>query len=114
MIKNPCIDPAFVQIDSLALTDQIYDLYDFDPVGFQWIHPDFVLVTNPISHALCGGFTYAATFMNNVIDMTTNPMKYDTLTRTYTFYSEDFALIGSQPFTLEAHLTDYPVTKTAV
>lgn len=50
--------------------------------------------------------------MNIVIDMTTDPMKYDTLTRTYTFYSEDFGLIGSQPFTLETQLTDYPVTKT--
>ena len=51
--------------------------------------------------------------MNNVIGILTDPMKYDTLTRTYTFYSEDFDLIGSQIFTLGAHLTDYPVTKTA-
>jgi len=88
-------------------------LYDFDPIGFQWLHPEFVLVTNPISHTLCGGFTYSATFMNSVTDLSTDPMKYDSLTRTYTFYSEDFGLIGSQPFTLEAHLTLYPVTKTA-
>ena len=87
-------------------------MYDFDPVGFQWLHPEFVLVTNPISHTLCGGFTYSATFMNSVTDLSTDPMNYDSLTRTYTFYSEDFGLIGSQPFTLEAHLTDYPVTKT--
>ena len=41
-------------------------------------------------------------------------MSYDEVARTFTIYSEDMSLIGLQTFTLEAHLTDYPVTRTAV
>ena len=37
-------------------------------------------------------------------------MSYDQATRTYSFYSEDDGLVGDHPFTLAAHLTDYPVT----
>ena len=91
-----------------------YVLYDFSLIGLQWIHDPFVLNTVPIAHTLCGGFTYEATFMNNSIDLTTMPMTYDTATRTYSIYSEDFSLIGSHPFTIEGHLTEYPVTATAI
>ena len=40
-------------------------------------------------------------------------MSYDSVTRTFSFYSEDYDLIGSHQFTLEAHLTEYPVTATS-
>ena len=63
---------------------------------------------------LCGGLTYEATFMNIAVNTGTVPMKYDTAIRTYSIYSEDFSLIGSHTFTLEAHLTNYPVTATPV
>ena len=52
--------------------------------------------------------------MGNPIDKTTLPMIYDMDTRMYTIYSEDLTLIGLQPFSIEAHLTDYPVTATPV
>ena len=52
--------------------------------------------------------------MDNSIDTLSAPMKYDTATRTYSLYSEDFSLIGDQTFTLEAHLTDWPVIATLV
>ena len=71
-------------------------------------------MTTPDSHTLCGEFTYEATFMDNPIDLSTAPMSYDEVARTFTIYSEDMSLIGLQTFTLEAHLTDYPVTRTAV
>ena len=90
-------------------------MFDFAPIGLQWIHDPFVLSTSPIiEHMLCGGLTYEATFMNIAANTGTVPMKYDTATRTYSFYSEDFSLIGFHIFTLEAHLTNYPVTATAV
>ena len=90
-------------------------MYDFAPTGLQWIHDPFDISTSPIiAHTLCGGLTYEATFMNIAVDTGTEPMKYDTASRTYSFYSEDFGLIGAQTFTLEAHLTNYPVTATAV
>ena len=51
--------------------------------------------------------------MNDPIDTTTAPLEHDTDTRTYTIYSEDYPnLIGIHPYSLEAHLTDYPVTRT--
>ena len=69
-------------------------MFDFAPSGLQWVHDPFVLVTDPIPHTLCGGFTYEATFIASSIDTVSAPMKYDTATRMYSFYSEDFSLIG--------------------
>ena len=33
-LKNPCIDPGFVSIQKSALTDQRYELFEHDPIGF--------------------------------------------------------------------------------
>jgi len=93
-IKNPCIDPNYVTIQTKPLNDQNYDLYDLAPNGLQWIHDAFVLNTLPFSHTLCGGFTYKATFKDTAISASSSPMKYETATRTYSFYSEDFGLLG--------------------
>ena len=71
-------------------------------------------MTSPTSHTLCGELTYEATFMDSSIDESSDPMSYDEVTKTFTIYSEDMTLIGLQTFTLEAHLTDYPVTRMAV
>ena len=42
----------------------------------------------------------------------TEPMKYDTDTRTFSFYSEDTNLLGDHEFTISAFLTEYPVIET--
>ena len=76
-LKNPCIDPAYVTIESMPLVIHSYDLYDFDPTGLQWIHDPFNVNTVPISHTLCGDLTYEATFMDNPIDTVSDPMKYN-------------------------------------
>ena len=39
-------------------------------------------------------------------------MSYDMSTRSFAFYSEDFNLIGDHEFSIEAYLTEYPVTET--
>ena len=83
-------------------------------MGLQWSHGPFTLNTVPIDHDFCGDFTYESTFKGNPIDTTSAHMQYDTATRAYIFYSEDMSLIGLWYYTLEAHLTDYPVTRTAV
>lgn len=83
------------------------------PDGLVWVHDAFTLDTVPITHSLCGDFTYLATFDSNYIDTLSSPMVYDTTSRTYSIYSEEFGLIGSHTFTLEGFLTDYPVTATA-
>ena len=41
-----------------------------------------------------------------------SPMTHDSASRAFTFYSEDFDLIGPQEFAVEAHLTNYPTLST--
>ena len=52
--------------------------------------------------------------MNIAIDTVSQPLQYDTSTRTFTLYSEDFSLIGTHVYTLQAHLTSYITTATAI
>ena len=40
-------------------------------------------------------------------------MSYDTNTRSFVIYSEDFSLLGTHVITVAAHLETYPLTKTA-
>ena len=42
------------------------------------------------------------------------PVKYDGSTRTHNVYSEDETLKGIKPYTVQASLTDYPTTVSAV
>ena len=77
------------------------------------MHDPFILDTVPIVHTLCGDLTYVATFMNNPIDTLSLPMIYDAATQQYSIYTEDVNLVGTHPYTIEAFLTDYPVTATA-
>lgn len=52
---------------------------------------------------LCGGFTYTAYFMGEEISATSEPMSYDAATRTFTFFSDDWAMIGDREFAVKAH-----------
>ena len=94
--------------------NQVYDLYDFDPAGLQWTHSEFTIFTVPIAHTLCGDLTYEATFMSQAIDSVAQPMSYDPASHSFAFYSEDYNLIGSQEFTIQAFLTNFPTVVTAV
>ena len=52
-------------------------------------------------------------------DPMTNPVGYDPASRTHTVYSEDFALLDGQlfkdyPYTVNAYLTNYPVTQSSL
>ena len=121
-VKNPCINPAFVTIDSKALpTGEEYTLHELKVTGgYSFTHTAFEIVTTPISHTLCGDLTYVATFESITINTTTKPpMEYDTATRIFTIYSEDFILVGTRSISVEAYLNDYsqetraaPVTTT--
>ena len=42
-----------------------------------------------------------------------NPVGYDSATRTHTVYSEDFSLLGLREYTVKASLEDYPTTTSA-
>ena len=108
IIKNPCIDPAFVKIEKAILLNKIYELYEHDPLGLQFVHDTFTIETEPISHILCGSLVYDSTFMTAKIDGSidvlddpnSNPVSYDQASRQHTIYSEDFSLLGLRPYTV--------------
>ena len=107
-LKNPCIDIAYVTIQQAELQNIEYYLHSYDLLGFQFVHDPFIINTVPISHNLCGQLTYESTFMTIPIDNSisvlseplSNPISYDKTMRQHTLYSEDFTLIGLQPYTV--------------
>ena len=84
-------------ISTAVLLNQVYELYENDPIGFQFTHDPFTVVTTPIAHSLCGSLSYTSTFMATLIDPATDPMVdpavdpigYDQLNRRHTIYSEN-------------------------
>ena len=96
----------------MSLLDRAYDLYDHPPLGLHWVHKKFIVKTLPIDHTLCGGLTYEATLNNLAVDSTTKPLTYESASRAFYYYSEDHDLIGPHTFTVQAHLTNYPVIAT--
>ena len=52
--------------------------------------------------------------MGNSIDSLSVPVSYVALTRTFTIYSEDTNLVGSQEFGLSAYLTSYQTITTGI
>ena len=93
-----------------------YALHDYKSAGgYTFVHNAFDLVTSPITHSLCGSsLAYTAIFNNVVIDTSTKPpMAYDSATRTFDIYSEDFDLLGTRTIKVAAYLTSYPVIKTS-
>ena len=79
----------------------------FDAIS-SWVHDEFSIKTYPFDHNLCGNLSYKATFMGVNIDLTTDPVIYDSSKWTFTIYSEDGSLRAVHPYTVETHLVDYP------
>ena len=49
-----------------------YILHDYKAVGgYTFTHDPFIIVTSPITHSMCGGLTYTATFNGSAISTTT-------------------------------------------
>ena len=88
-------------IEADVILNQIYELHEHDPDGFQFIHDPFVIQTKPIDHDLCGTLTYTSTFMtdtitnlNPVTQRMSDAVGYNSISLTHTVYSENFELIG--------------------
>jgi len=92
--NNPCLDSNYVSISNVALFNQIYELFEYDPVGYQFTHDPFTLVINPSAHDLCGTLTYITTFDGNSINDVSEPLGYHATNRTFDLYSEDMSLVG--------------------
>ena len=91
-MKNPCIDPNYVTIEKAVLLNQVYELYEYDPIGYQFTHDPFTVVTKPISHTLCGDLVYTSTFMSQAINEVSTPLGYSAANLTHNLYTEDLVL----------------------
>ena len=77
--------------------------------------------TLPFTHTLCGDLTYSSTFMTQAItdlapfdDVMVDPVGYDSVALEHSVYSEDFGLLGLQPYTVTAAFSEYlTITSTA-
>jgi len=104
-----------------VLLNQVYELYEFDPIGFQFTHDPFTIVTVPIVHTLCGVLTYTSTFDGNDISSTSSaPIQYFAGNLTHDVYSEDQSLIDTtngqniKQYTVTAFLTQWISTVSEV
>ena len=94
--------------------NKAYELHEHDPLGLQFTHQPYQVKTLPNQHSLCGTLTYTSTFMTLAIgdldpfaDTMSDPVGYDAATLMHSVYSEDFGLLGFQPYTVTATLTEY-------
>lgn len=114
-ISNPCIDLDFVQINKEALPMGLtYALWDYEPVpdGFKFTHDPFTVSTQPFDHELCGEVRYKVYFEGRLLSKTSAPLSYDTLTRQFEIYSEDWNLIGFHSIEVEGYFVDHPAMTT--
>lgn len=108
LIKNPCVDPNYVQILPTNITDQNYIVFD-EPKTFY--HSDFVVQTTPVSHSLCGALTVNALYEGGPIDEDDMPLAYTSGSNEFVIDSDDVTLVGqTKTYTLEATFTNYPTS----
>ena len=50
--------------------------------------------------------------MGSTVDANSSPMKYETTSRQFTFFSDDVNLVGTHDFSITAYLSSYPAIKT--
>ena len=114
-MKNPCIDPDYITIESRPLpTGLSYTLFSApNGDGLHFVHDPFSIVASASTKAVCGPLSHSTTFEGVTIDSDSDPMKYIDETHTYIIYSENEALIGSRAITLSAHLANYPEVKSS-
>ena len=75
-IKNPCVDPSFVNIVAPTLSPLTYTI---DSGAEEFNHSAFIVeTTGVVGHGLCGGFTTVTKYDNESLPLTNNdPLSYD-------------------------------------
>ena len=71
-----------------------YALWDFSPSpdGYKFTHDEFTVTTLPFDHTLCGDVHYKVFLDGTELSKSSEPMTYDTISRQFEIYSEDFDL----------------------
>ena len=110
-IKNPCVDPTFVQIVKSDLASLEYIIGDNKKTFAA--HPAFTLSYSPNDHTLCGDIAYVGQFENVAVD--DDPMFYTTSTRVFAAESRDMDLLENNPrkYQVVASLANYQSSATA-
>ena len=114
-VKNPCLDPEFVQIVPNDLTYVTYALGSFadtSPQGYQWEFAPFTVETFPVQHDHCGEISYEVKFKGEPVWNTPNsiPMQFDPANNVLTFFTNDSGLVGIHEYTVTAMLTKFENT----
>jgi hypothetical protein len=94
---NPCLDDEFVQI--VPQNIPAVDHMPMDPTNPQhWTFPEFVIITEPIEHTLCGGVDYSviASDLGSLLSFNeaTNKFSLDLYDGDYDGFSADYTLLG--------------------
>ena len=114
-IKNPCVDPAYVDIVAPSLQNEDY-IITTGPETFTPAHADFtVTVKNAdFDWTQCGDLTVVATYEGNDLPLPGSPLTYeDSTDNTFIFESDDQDLIGrTKDYGLKASFADYPSSTT--
>ena len=97
VIKNPCIDTDYVNIESPGLEELSYIIYDPESLIEQ--HGEFFVVTTPEqieNFDLCGPIVYEGRYEGVAVPETGgDPLSYVPSTRTFTIDTDDEALIDT-------------------
>lgn len=102
-VKNPCMDPAYLQISNVAIPDIFYLLAS--NTGNQWNHQPFVIQGGSQVTSICGGLGY--TVNEGALDAF---ITYTEPTKQFSIYLDQLSFLDNSPYpyTVKAYLTDYP------
>ena len=96
VIKNPCIDTDYVNIESPGLDELLYIIYN--PSSLDYTHDPYFVLTTPEqieNFDLCGPIVYEGRLEGVVVPETGgDPLSYVPSTRTFTVDTDDEALIN--------------------
>ena len=97
VIKNPCIDTDYVNIESPGLDELTYIIYNPDILIEQ--HGEFFVVTTPVqieNFDLCGPIVYEGRFKDVAVPETGgDPLSYVPSNRTFIIDTDDETLIDT-------------------
>ena len=77
-------------------------MYELTSPSLDFSHAEFTVVTEPITHTLCGSLTYQADLSGQTLSPSTVPMSYEEASRTFSVYSQD-----------DSHANSYMISLTA-
>jgi len=110
-IKNPCINPDFIEFVPSVVENQIYRI-DRPAITFTFTSAE--LKTYPFDQTLCGELAYDVWYVDAdagagaYVDTTSSPLSFDSTTLELSFVTSDTSMIKEHQYIIEIYLADYP------